>query len=69
MGNSYWILIFPDSEFGLLGGKILQMGEMLVFLAALDAVVSAIFWAVVGWHAMRAHERLAQAMEHLARRS
>lgn len=31
------------------------------------AFVSAIFWMVVGWRAMRAHERLAAAAEYSAR--
>jgi hypothetical protein len=37
-------------------------------LVILGAVASAIFWMVVGWRAMLAHERLARAADHLARR-
>lgn len=32
-------------------------------LASLLAVVTTIFWMVVGWRAMRAHERIAQALD------
>ncbi|MGA8270957.1 MAG: hypothetical protein WB919_05310 [Candidatus Sulfotelmatobacter sp.] len=35
-------------------------------LMVLGAIFSFIFWMVVGWRAMIAHERLAGAMEHLA---
>jgi uncharacterized membrane protein len=35
----------------------------LAVLAAIAAVISAIFWMVVGWRAMRAHERIADATE------
>ena len=37
-------------------------------LALLGILISAIFWMVVGWRAMLAHERLARAADHLARR-
>lgn len=37
-------------------------------LTALLGVASLIFWMVVGWRAMRAHERLAAAAEEAARR-
>jgi uncharacterized membrane protein len=36
-------------------------------LAIIAAVGSAAFWMVVGWRAMRAHERLADATESAAR--
>lgn len=35
--------------------------------AVLFGFVTAIFWMVVGWRAMRAHERLADAAEYSAR--
>ena len=35
--------------------------------AVLFGFVTAIFWIVVGWRAMRAHERLADAAEYSAR--
>jgi hypothetical protein len=37
-------------------------------LVILGAVASAVFWMVVGWRAMLAHERLARAADHLASR-
>jgi uncharacterized membrane protein len=36
-------------------------------LALLFAIGTGIFWMVVGWRAMRAHERLADASEQAAR--
>jgi uncharacterized membrane protein len=38
------------------------------FLVTVAAILSAIFWMIVGWRAMRAHERLADAAENLARK-
>lgn len=38
------------------------------FLVTVAAVLSAIFWMIVGWRAMRAHERLADAAENHARK-
>lgn len=35
--------------------------------AVLFGFVTAMFWMVVGWRAMRAHERLAAAAEYTAR--
>jgi uncharacterized membrane protein len=32
----------------------------------LVAIATAIFWMVVGWRAMRAHERIAEALEKTA---
>jgi uncharacterized membrane protein len=40
----------------------------LVVLMALFGIASAIFWMVVGWRAMRAHERIADASEEAARK-
>ena len=37
-------------------------------LVALFGIASAIFWMVVGWRAMRAHERIADAAEQAARK-
>ena len=42
-------------------------GGELAGLAVLVALISAIFWMVVGWRAMRAHERIADAAERAAR--
>ena len=41
-------------------------GEFLVVLVALGSLFITIFWMVVGWRAMRAHESLAAANRHLA---
>ena len=40
--------------------------EGLAGLAILFGIASAIFWMVVGWRAMRAHERIADASEKTA---
>ena len=39
----------------------------LAFKMALIGLVTTIFWMVVGWRAMRAHERIADAAERTAR--
>lgn len=41
------------------------LGPVVIMLATLFV---AVFWMVVGWRAMRAHERLARAAEELVRR-
>ena len=41
----------------------------LAVLVTLFGIASAIFWMVVGWRAMRAHERIADAAEETARKS
>lgn len=46
---------------------MMQNFEDLAMLAILWGVFTAIFWMVVGWRAMRAHERLADSVESLAR--
>jgi uncharacterized membrane protein YciS (DUF1049 family) len=38
-------------------------------LAGLFSIAMAVFWMVVGWRAMRAHERIADATEQTARKS
>lgn len=43
-----------------------EMG-VIVFLSFLVGVASAIYWMVVGWRAMRAHERIADAGENWLR--
>jgi uncharacterized membrane protein len=43
-------------------------GGALAVLAILAAIFSAIFWMVVGWRAMKAHERLADAAEYIVRK-
>ncbi len=35
----------------------------LVVLTSILAIVTTIFWMIVGWRAMRAHERIAQALD------
>lgn len=37
----------------------------LTILAMIGGLITTIFWMVVGWRAMRAHERLANAVEHI----
>ncbi len=37
--------------------------KQFAILGGLVAIATAIFWMVVGWRAMRAHERLADAFE------
>jgi uncharacterized membrane protein len=39
----------------------------LAMLVTVAGIASASFWMVVGWRAMRAHERLAEAAEQAAR--
>lgn len=39
------------------------------FLAVVWGLFVTIFWLVVAWRAMRAHERLASAAEELARKN
>jgi len=38
-------------------------------IAFLFAILSALFWMFVGWRAMRAHERLADAAEQAVRKT
>jgi uncharacterized membrane protein len=47
------------------GGR--QM-EGLAVLVMLFGIFTGIFWMVVGWRAMRAHEKLADSVEQVARR-
>ena len=44
--------------------------DFFVFITIVLAFVSAIFWMVVGWRAMRAHETIAEVCEYwlIARR-
>lgn len=44
------------------------LNHLFVALWPIVGVAVAIFWMVLGWRAMRAHERLAQATEELVRR-
>jgi uncharacterized membrane protein len=45
-----------------MGGLLLAAGAVVLGLAV------SLFWMVVAWRAMRAHERLADATEDLANR-
>lgn len=38
-------------------------GALLAVVTTIVAIVTAVFWMVVGWRAMRAHERIAQALD------
>ena len=46
------------------------MGDLqgLAVLVMLLGIFSTIFWMVVSWRAMKAHEKLADAVEQLTRR-
>lgn len=41
---------------------------VLAIVLGLVGVVVTLFWMVVGWRAMKAHEKLAAAAEEIARR-
>jgi uncharacterized membrane protein len=45
-----------------------DLGGLAVGIA-LAGVVTAVFWMYVGWRAMQAHERLAEAAEEIARKT
>ena len=45
------------------------MGPAFATVAGLVGIAITIFWMIVAWRAMRAHERLAQATEELARKN
>lgn len=38
-------------------------GAAWIFLTAVFTIVTTVFWMVVGWRAMRAHERIAATLE------
>jgi uncharacterized membrane protein len=42
--------------------------QAFAMLVGLAGIATAIFWMVVGWRAMRAHERIAEASEQALRR-
>ena len=44
------------------------MPQGIIFLVGLWAVVVGIIWLVIGFRAMKAHERIASSLETLARR-
>lgn len=48
-------------------GATINAIQSLTVLTLLIGLFSAIFWMVVGWRAMRAHEKLADNLEWLAR--
>lgn len=50
-------------------GAALDTIQSLTVITLLLGLFSAIFWMVVGWRAMRAHEKLADSMEWLARQN
>lgn len=39
----------------------------LAFLTIIWAIFTAVFWMITGWRAMRAHEKLADSLEQIAR--
>lgn len=44
------------------------MFNLLIGLTALWGVMTTVFWMIIGWRAMRAHERMSEAVEQLARK-
>ena len=42
--------------------------EGFAVLAIIGGIVTTVFWLVIGWRAMCAHERIADALEHIATR-
>lgn len=44
------------------------MNSDIAELAVLIGIITGIFWMVIGWRAMRAHERIANAAEQAARK-
>ncbi|MCY3016685.1 MAG: hypothetical protein NT171_18580 [Planctomycetota bacterium] len=48
---------FPDSD-----------AAVVAILIGLFGIVASIFWMVVAWRAMKAHEKLSAAAEEIARR-
>lgn len=51
-------------QFGQVPGTL----NLLMGLAALWGLITTVFWMVVGWGAMRAHERMSESVEQLARK-
>ena len=50
-------------------GAAINAIQSLTVITLLLGLFSAIFWMVVGWRAMRAHEKLADSMERLAKQN
>ena len=42
--------------------------QMLIFIAAIWSLIVAIFWMVIGFRAMKAHENLAECHYELSRK-
>lgn len=38
------------------------VGALLAIVTTIVAIVTAVFWMIVGWRAMRAHERIADTL-------
>lgn len=43
--------------------------QLLTLFAGLIGLVSAIFWMIVGWRAMKAHEAIAFSLERLSKKN
>ncbi len=43
--------------------------ERLTILAMLFGLITSIYWMIVGWRAMQAHEKVADSLEWIARQS
>ena len=42
-------------------------GAFLAVVTTIVAIVTTVFWMIVGWRAMRAHERIAQTLDEKLR--
>jgi hypothetical protein len=50
-------------NFNLSGGS-----EFLILVMAIVSFAITVFWMIVGWRAMRAHERLASSVDRISNR-
>ena len=56
------------SPIPMMGGRQMENLQGVTILVMLLGIFSTIFWMVVSWRAMRAHEKLADAVEQLTQR-
>jgi hypothetical protein len=66
--ESRFRLLLTSHRLEIMTPMLAAGGGTLAVLAILAAIFSAIFWMVVGWRAMKAHERLADAAEYIVRK-
>jgi len=43
-----------------------ELGSLFGLLVVVAGIFTMLFWMYVGWHAMRAHERIADALARLS---